>query len=437
MDKKCNYYTISLSDTKSIIFLPNSIDYFIVQNNVLEILSKINSGVAFEELTDQYSISRNWFDKISARLAFQQNSLSWDEKRLSRLVINISNDCNMRCKYCFANHGTYNQSQRLMSDELLIETLNNFYTLFPQIDIIQLFGGEPFLNERAIEICCEYVNKHNYNTRTGVVTNGSLLTQNIIWLIKKYKINITVSIDIELFHDELRPFISDKPSYGLIKKNIQLMQSETNEPSLLEFTYTKVHDSKKITVISILKELKDNFGEIPVHIAPASGCEARYTLEDKSQISDSIHDIFKANRNGERYSLTFINSFLFSLKNRNGNKGFCTAGFATYSVSVNGDIFPCFHFIDNDAFKIANVYDKFDLLKKSILIAKEKYYHFDKSNILKCQNCDARKICRGCLGANFTDTNNAFVCSNSHCEFVKKSLHNILYEIGCTELAQY
>ena len=30
-----------------------------------------------------------------------------EEKYFSTLILHISNTCNMRCGYCFANHGTY------------------------------------------------------------------------------------------------------------------------------------------------------------------------------------------------------------------------------------------------------------------------------------------------------------------------------------------
>ncbi len=40
------------------------------------------------------------------------------EDEFSTLILNVSNDCNMRCKYCFANHGAYQSPKGMMNADI-------------------------------------------------------------------------------------------------------------------------------------------------------------------------------------------------------------------------------------------------------------------------------------------------------------------------------
>ena len=42
-------------------------------------------------------------------------------KVIRRITLHISNDCNLRCKYCFGGGGSYNQERNLMTEQTAIE----------------------------------------------------------------------------------------------------------------------------------------------------------------------------------------------------------------------------------------------------------------------------------------------------------------------------
>jgi uncharacterized protein len=67
------------------------------------------------------------------------------------LVLNISEGCNLRCPYCFANDGTYHHDEtRWMTEETAQERLKYAIDRFPNLARVKLFGGEPLMNVRAI-----------------------------------------------------------------------------------------------------------------------------------------------------------------------------------------------------------------------------------------------------------------------------------------------
>ena len=79
------------------------------------------------------------------------------QRRLSKLVLNVSNACDLECRYCYAQHGTYGKAASLMSEELVRLALERTAEFFGAIEAVQFFGGEPTLNIPAIRLACEYL----------------------------------------------------------------------------------------------------------------------------------------------------------------------------------------------------------------------------------------------------------------------------------------
>lgn len=121
----------------------------------------------------------------------------------------ITNDCNLACKYCFERQSVSDFFKKeTMSKETFIDGLNFFVGLakrdskkFSEKKTIIFYGGEPFLNKEilffAIQSIRDYVDKEELpiNTHIIVVTNGVLLSPEIITFLKENDVTITLSID--------------------------------------------------------------------------------------------------------------------------------------------------------------------------------------------------------------------------------------------------
>ncbi|MDR1643962.1 MAG: 4Fe-4S cluster-binding domain-containing protein, partial [Clostridiales bacterium] len=66
------------------------------------------------------------------------------------LTLNVSNMCNMACRYCYAEGGTYHSPKRLMSKETARLAVDFFMRQRGKITDIKFFGGEPLLNVPVI-----------------------------------------------------------------------------------------------------------------------------------------------------------------------------------------------------------------------------------------------------------------------------------------------
>lgn len=420
-------HIIPISDNKNIIFVPVSINYFIADNKTVELVKRIDDG--YENIRDLFpGLTIGAYDKVK-NILYEKNTkrkVSISEQQLDRLIINVSNDCNMSCKYCYANQGTYGESKNFISLECLEKTLDVFYCIFKKIGLIQLFGGEPTMNMKAIEFSGEYLKKNKYKTRLGLVTNATIVNDTFIEMINEYDIYVTVSVDVEKTHDSLRPFPNNSKSWNLVKSNIHKLQKETSQPSQIEFTYTKMHEDKNLRICDVLAELKEEYGNIPVHIAPVCSTNSAYHLSNRNSFVQSVDDIYRLKEKGCELTYSTLKAFELSLKHKIPFDYFCGAGISTLAVSTHGDIYPCFYFIDNQNFKAGNVYDIVSDIKRGILEKRNAIYDKPKEKTQKCKNCFAKSVCTGCLGANYTETGDPFMPDNSHCTMTKNMIESIL-----------
>ena len=139
------------------------------------------------------------------------------------LCLHIAHDCNLACKYCFAEEGEYHGRRALMSFEVgrkaldfLIANSGNRHNL--EVDF---FGGEPLMNWQVVKDLVTYGREqekiHDKKFRFTLTTNGVLLNDEVMEFCNKEMANVVLSIDgRKEVHDYMRPFRNGKGSYDLV-----------------------------------------------------------------------------------------------------------------------------------------------------------------------------------------------------------------------------
>ena len=162
------------------------------------------------------------------------------------LCLHIAHDCNLACKYCFAEEGEYHGRRALMSYEtgkqaldFLIANSGNRKNL--EVDF---FGGEPLMNFDVVKQLVAYGREqeklHDKHFRFTLTTNGVLLNDDIMEFANKEMDNVVLSIDgRKEVNDRMRPFRKGAGSYDLIVPKFQkLAESRNQERYYVRGTYT-------------------------------------------------------------------------------------------------------------------------------------------------------------------------------------------------------
>lgn len=321
------------------------------------------------------------------------------------LCLHVAHDCNLRCKYCFAETGSYEGPRGLMSLEVgkqaidfLIQASGHRKNL--EVDF---FGGEPLLNFEVVKDIVRYARSiekdHGKNFRFTITTNGLLLDDAKKEFINKEMGNIVLSIDGRKdVNDAMRIRVDGTGSYDSIVPRFQDMAESRNQDNYyVRGTFTRKNLDFKEDVLH-LADL--GFKQISVEPVVASA-DTDYMFRDEDlpylfeQYESLAAEYVKRKQAGNGFQFFHFMVDLTGgpciLKRLSG----CGAGHEYVAVAPNGDIYPCHQFVGDESMKLGNV--KEQGLKQEISNT------FRDSNIYTkpaCRDCFAKFYCSGGCPAN-------------------------------------
>lgn len=160
------------------------------------------------------------------------------ENGFNTLLILPNNICNFSCSYCYSAQG---RSGKKLTKAQITGALEDFISpKFIKEDkcfISLLGGGEPLmtwdLTKHIIEYGTQLAEKQGYYIWFSLVTNGSILNDEILNTFKNHNIRIAVSFEIL---EEIQNL--QRGSYNIVDQNLKRLLQE-NIPTRIRSTITK------------------------------------------------------------------------------------------------------------------------------------------------------------------------------------------------------
>ena len=342
------------------------------------------------------------------------------------LCLHIAHDCNLACRYCFAEEGEYHGRRALMSFEtgkkaldFLIANSGNRRNL--EVDF---FGGEPLMNWQVVKDLVAYGREqekiHNKNFRFTLTTNGVLLNDEIMEFANKEMGNVVLSIDgRKEVHDHMRPFRKGAGSYDLIVPKFQkLADSRNQERYYIRGTFTRNNLDFSNDILHYA-----DLGFKQMSIEPVVGDESDpYAIreEDIPQIKEEYDKLAKIMIEREKEGKGF-NFFHFMIDLEGGpcvmkRMSGCGSGTEYLSVTPWGDLYPCHQFVGQEEFLMGNVDD--GIVKPEIADDFRSCSVYSKE---KCKNCFAKFYCSGgCMANSYNFHGTIHDCYDVGCEMQRK-----------------
>lgn len=321
------------------------------------------------------------------------------------LCLHIAHDCNLACKYCFAEEGEYHGRRALMSFEVgkkaldfLIANSGNRRNL--EVDF---FGGEPLMNWNVIKQLVEYgrskEKEYNKNFRFTMTTNGVLLNDEIMDFCNREMSNVVLSLDgRKEVNDKMRPFRNGRGSYELIVPKFQeFAKIRGTKDYYIRGTFTHHNMDFSKDVLEFADLGFDNMSIEPVVAQP----EEDYAIgeEDLPRILEE-YDKLAVEYIARQKKGKGFNFFHFNIDLNQGpcvakRLSGCGSGTEYLAVTPWGDFYPCHQFVGQDEFLLGNV----DTGVTNTPVCDE----FKLCNVYakdKCRDCFARFYCSGGCAAN-------------------------------------
>lgn len=327
------------------------------------------------------------------------------ETVVKALCLHIAHDCNLACKYCFAEEGEYHGRRALMSLEtgkkaldFLVANSGNRVNL--EVDF---FGGEPLMNWEVVKSLVAYGRSleepYHKKFRFTLTTNGILLDDEVMEFVNREMANVVLSIDgRKQVNDRMRPNRGGMGSYDAIVPKFQKLAESRNQMNYYvrgTFTHNNLDFAEDV------KHLADlGFQQISVEPVVAEDKED-YALRSEdvptllAEYDKLALELLKRRKEGKG-----VNFFHFMIDLQGGpcvakRLSGCGSGTEYLAVTPWGDLYPCHQFVGKEEFLMGNVEegvvrtDIRDSFKACSVYTKE-----------KCQNCFAKFYCSGGCAAN-------------------------------------
>ena len=350
------------------------------------------------------------------------------ETVVKALCLHIAHDCNLACRYCFAEEGEYHGRRAIMSYEVgkkaldfLVANSGNRTNL--EVDF---FGGEPLMNWEVVKQLVAYgrslEEEHHKKFRFTITTNGVLLNDEILEFVNKEMGNMVLSIDgRKEVHDRMRPHRGGQGSYDeIVPKFKKAAESRGQMNYYVRGTYTHYNTDFAKDVLHLA-----DLGFKQISVEPVVAPETEdYAIREEdlpqllAQYDELAVEMIKRRKEGNGF-----NFFHFMIDLEGGpcvakRLSGCGSGTEYLAVTPWGDLYPCHQFVGNEDFLMGNVdegvlrTDIRDEFKQCNVYAKE-----------KCKDCFAKFYCSGgCAANSYNFTGNVNGSYDIGCELQRKRI---------------
>ena len=375
-------------------------------NEVMQILDKAGF------FTDTFK-EPDWKSKIN-------------ESQPSALVLMLSQDCNLRCNYCYAGDGEY-CNKGLMKESTAKMAIDYAFDNFTEDKIsIILFGGEPLLNKNLFKFCVEYAKKKAEESSKEVsfstTTNATLLNMKNAKIIIENKFSVTISIDGDAkTHNQNRFYANKKGTYDDVVNNVKNYLGFKNVAA--RATLTKYNPK-----IKDIYEHLYGLGFRSIHISPSIEFMDRDAYDKLILSYLELIDTFEKKLKLKDYDYCLRMSNIMAFLNRLNKGGlrrkFCGACNNMLTVDIDGSFHGCHRFVATPELNYGNIMNHNaveDDRKNGMLEA------LIQNHDSVCRNCWISGICGGgCPAENMASNKDLKRPHDLTCHYLKSIMPKII-----------
>lgn len=284
----------------------------------------------------------------------------------------VTTACNMNCIYCQANNGS--TTPNCFMDNDIAEKAVDIALESPEKNLsFEFQGGEPLLNFPVIKHIVEYTELRNdgHLIEYSIVTNLSLLTEEIIDFFIENHFNISTSLDgCPSVHNKNRPFKSGEASFDIVKERIRTIKEAGLSIGAIETT-TKYSLLYAADIVKTYRDLGLNslFVRHLTQLGKANKVwnEIGYSAAEFIDFYRNVfEEIIKVNKNGfcmrEQHAAILLKRIKSGRMNYMELRSPCGGGIGQLAYFADGRVFSCdegrmLAEMGNDAFLLGNVFE--------------------------------------------------------------------------------
>ena len=304
---------------------------------------------------------------------------------INNLVLHLTEQCNLQCKYCFMTHGNERMSTNVAESavDYLLQKCGEYAH-------VTFFGGEPLLEFELIQHIVNYIrNKSNVPVMMDIVTNGTLLTDDFFEYAHKNGIRISISYD-GLLNDTNRVNEHNKPVLDITLYKEAISKYDITSASVIDVDNVGIwHDN-----VLHLRDL--GFKSMDFFINYQSPWKAEHVEILRREFFKIGETYVKWAKAGDKIRMAKIDDMVRAYSGKFGLTKTKVRRDLVYSVATNGDVFPYASAVGNMNLHLGNVVTGMNqtMLEKVNTLG----------TVKGCEDCPINDACVAAKGNIITDS---------------------------------
>lgn len=315
--------------------------------------------------------------------------------------IYVTRRCNLRCDYCYEKNweGAENLDISIEKCEKIINFIkkklvdNNDKFLY-----VIFHGGEPLLNVSSILYLIQETSKlkkSGVHVTYEMCTNGTIYSKEVEELLNKIN-NLTISIDgKEDTHNKYRKAKNGDYKFCQTIKFI----TKLKDRSKVRARMTVLPDTARFLYDNILYLDSLGFG----FVSPSIDMFTRWDEKDFNELYDQMQRVKK---NIDKFNCKV--GMIYDDNQKFKPLGKCQGGISDFTITTDGDIYPCLVSIGEKEFKIGSIHNQ----KMNQKLINDIMEISSKDNP-SCGKCSFKKC-----------------CTSNRCKIINK-VYSGMYEVPC------
>lgn len=351
-----------------------------------------------------------------------------EERGMKSITIAPTMSCNARCYYCFENGSTKGNMSYEVAKQLVKFIDKN---CIERKLAISWFGGEPLLAVNTIDYITKELKKRGIEISSTITSNGSLINNEIIKKLKKWKVR-RIQITVDSLGEEYNKIknyqgILSNKAFDIVERNIDLLlkneirvhirvnynpnNTEVAEKTL-EYFYKKHKDNELFYMYASPLDLQ-NTGEKQI--------DNKFLMFMKKLLNYGYEYNSHTNDKNENFE-KILNSFMIA-----PSPVSCYMSYKyRFAVDNKGDLYKCHRFLGRKEYSCGNIFTGVE--------ENEIYKSFCTSDLVddKCNSCRLLPICQGGCNANRILYSNENACTPIK-DFIEQLIYMYYKELSRKE----
>jgi len=352
-------------------------------------------------------------EQEKTKVLLKSSSKNWGDGQARTVTLVITEDCQLRCKYCYLHGKNKVNKMDFETAKNALEYIFSNRTFFNEKSVIfDFMGGEAFLEIDLVDKISDYIKKRLYELdhpwfnsyRFSFTTNGILYdnikVQNYI---RKNKTHVSIGLTIDgtkRKHDLNRVYLDGRGSYDDVVRNVPLWLKQFPDSST---KVTVASDDLKYIKESILHLWSLGIKGVNINVVFENVWKKgddKILEEELKSLADYIID----NELYQEYNCSFFAGFIGKKMSANENQNWCGSGKKMIAVDHKGDFYPCNRFLpfsmaNKKSRSVGNYIDGLDLNRLRPFDALDRITQSKQ----ECLDCEIASGCALCVGLDYDD----------------------------------